>query len=127
MLEKLSQMGVDISIDDFGTGYSSLSYLKRFSINKLKIDQSFISNISHDKDDAAIVQAIVALAHSLRLRVVAEGVEQAEQLEFLRLVGDDEYQGYLHSRPLPAAEFERYLEAAGPVAARSAAILAPTA
>jgi diguanylate cyclase (GGDEF)-like protein len=117
MLERLGQMGVDISIDDFGTGYSSLSYLKRFSINKLKIDQSFISNISSDKDDAAIVQAIIALAHSLRLRVVAEGVEQQEQLDFLRLVGDDEYQGYLHSRPLPAAEFERYLEAA-PLAAR---------
>jgi diguanylate cyclase (GGDEF)-like protein len=117
MLERLGQMGVDISIDDFGTGYSSLSYLKRFSINKLKIDQSFISNISNDKDDAAIVQAIIALAHSLRLRVVAEGVEHQEQLDFLRLVGDDEYQGYLHSRPLPAAEFERYLEAA-PHAAR---------
>jgi diguanylate cyclase (GGDEF)-like protein len=86
MLERLGQMGVDISIDDFGTGYSSLSYLKRFSINKLKIDQSFISNISSDKDDAAIVQAIIALAHSLRLRVVAEGVEQQEQLDFLRLV-----------------------------------------
>jgi len=125
MLERLSQMGVDISIDDFGTGYSSLSYLKRFSINKLKIDQSFISNISNDKDDAAIVQAIIALAHSLRLRVVAEGVEQQEQLDFLRLVGDDEYQGYLHSRPLPAAEFERYLEAA-PRAARDRRF-APTA
>jgi predicted signal transduction protein with EAL and GGDEF domain len=128
MLEKLSRMGVDIAIDDFGTGYSSLSYLKRFSINKLKIDQSFISNISHDKDDAAIVQAIVALAHSLRLRVVAEGVEHKEQLDFLRGVGDDEYQGYLHSRPLPAEEFERYLESAlpdGPGAARRGR-LAPT-
>jgi diguanylate cyclase len=114
MLEKLGRMGVDIAIDDFGTGYSSLSYLKRFSINKLKIDQSFISNISHDKDDAAIVQAIVALAHSLRLRVVAEGVEHKEQLDFLRGVGDDEYQGYLHSRPLPPEEFERYLESALP-------------
>ncbi|HZT62321.1 MAG TPA: EAL domain-containing protein [Burkholderiales bacterium] len=127
MLERIGRMGVEISIDDFGTGYSSLSYLKRFSINKLKIDQSFINNISHDKDDAAIVQAIVALAHSLRLRVVAEGVEQKEQLEFLRLVGDDEYQGYLHSRPLSAAEFERYLEAAEPHAALAPAALAASA
>jgi EAL domain-containing protein (putative c-di-GMP-specific phosphodiesterase class I) len=121
-------MGVDIAIDDFGTGYSSLSYLKRFSINKLKIDQSFISNISHDKEDAAIVQAIVALAHSLRLRVVAEGVEQKDQLDFLRGVGDVEYQGYLHSPPLPAEEFERYLESAlpaGPGPARHGR-LAPT-
>jgi EAL domain-containing protein (putative c-di-GMP-specific phosphodiesterase class I) len=113
MLEKLSQMGVDISIDDFGTGYSSLSYLKRFSIDRLKIDQSFIRNVSSDQDDAAIVKAIIALAHSLRLRVVAEGVEHAEQLEFLRSLGNDEYQGYFHSKPLPAAEFERYLGTAG--------------
>jgi diguanylate cyclase (GGDEF)-like protein len=128
MLQNLSRMGVDIAIDDFGTGYSSLSYLKRFSINKLKIDQSFISNISHDKEDAAIVQAIVALAHSLRLRVVAEGVEQKDQLDFLRGVGDVEYQGYLHSPPLPAEEFERYLESAlpaGPGPARHGR-LAPT-
>jgi diguanylate cyclase (GGDEF)-like protein len=113
MLEKLGQMGVDISIDDFGTGYSSLSYLKRFSIDKLKIDQAFIRNVSSDQDDAAIVKAIIALAHSLRLRVVAEGVEHAEQLQFLRSLGNDEYQGYFHSRPLPAAELERYLGTAG--------------
>ena len=125
MLERLGQMGVEISIDDFGTGYSSLSYLKRFSINKLKIDQSFIRNVIDDKDDAAIVQAIVALAHSLRLRVVAEGVEQRAQLEFLRSVGNDEYQGYFHSVPLPAADFERYLEAAEGREARPE--LAPTA
>jgi diguanylate cyclase (GGDEF)-like protein len=112
MLEKLGQMGVDISIDDFGTGYSSLSYLKRFSIDKLKIDQAFIRNVSSDQDDAAIVKAIIALAHSLRLRVVAEGVEHAEQLQFLRSLGNDEYQGYFHSRPLPAAELERYLQTA---------------
>jgi diguanylate cyclase (GGDEF)-like protein len=112
MLEKLSNMGVDISIDDFGTGYSSLSYLKRFSIDSLKIDQSFIRNVSSDQDDAAIVKAIIALAHSLRLRVVAEGVEHEEQLQFLRSLGNDEYQGYFHSKPLPAAEFERYLRTA---------------
>jgi diguanylate cyclase len=111
MLEKLSKMGVDISIDDFGTGYSSLSYLKRFSIHKLKIDQSFIRDISQNQDDAAIVQAIIALAHSLRLRVVAEGVEHEEQLQFLRSLGNDEYQGYFHSKPLTATELERYLNA----------------
>jgi diguanylate cyclase (GGDEF)-like protein len=113
MLEKLGHMGVDISIDDFGTGYSSLSYLKRFSIDKLKIDQGFIRNVPGDQDDAAIVKAIIALAHSLRLRVVAEGVEHEDQLQFLRSLGNDEYQGYFHSRPLPAAELERYLGAAG--------------
>jgi len=111
MLEKLSKMGVDISIDDFGTGYSSLSYLKRFSIHKLKIDQSFIRDISQNQDDAAIVQAIIALAHSLRLRVVAEGVEHEEQLQFLRSLGNDEYQGYFHSKPLTAAELGHYLDA----------------
>jgi diguanylate cyclase len=118
MLEKLSDMGVDISIDDFGTGYSSLSYLKRFKIDRLKIDQGFIRNVSNDQDDAAIVKAIIALAHSLRLRVVAEGVEHKEQLEFLRSIGNDEYQGYFHSRPLPAADFERYLRAVDADAAK---------
>jgi EAL domain-containing protein (putative c-di-GMP-specific phosphodiesterase class I) len=100
---------VSLSIDDFGTGYSSLSYLKRFPIHKLKIDQSFIHDISIGSDDAAIVQAIIALAHGLRLRVVAEGVEREDQLEFLRGLDNDEYQGYLYSKPLPAREIERRL------------------
>jgi EAL domain-containing protein (putative c-di-GMP-specific phosphodiesterase class I) len=109
MLEQLHNMGVGLSIDDFGTGYSSLNYLKRFPIDKLKIDQSFIRDISADADDAAIVQAIIAMAHGLRLRVVAEGVENEGQLDFLRALNNDEYQGYLYSKPLPAAEIERRL------------------
>jgi diguanylate cyclase (GGDEF)-like protein len=109
MLEQLHKMGVGLSIDDFGTGYSSLNYLKRFPIDKLKIDQSFIRDISADVDDAAIVQAIIAMAHSLRLRVVAEGVENVGQLDFLRALDNDEYQGFLYSKPLSAAEVERRL------------------
>ncbi|HUP97253.1 MAG TPA: EAL domain-containing protein [Usitatibacter sp.] len=109
MLEQLHGMGVGLSIDDFGTGYSSLNYLKRFPIQKLKIDQSFIQDISVDPDDAAIVQAIVALAHGLRLKVVAEGVERDDQLAFLRGLGSDEYQGFLYSQPLPTLDMERRL------------------
>ncbi|HWA39185.1 MAG TPA: EAL domain-containing protein [Burkholderiales bacterium] len=109
MLDRLSRMGVHLAVDDFGTGYSSLAYLKRFPINTLKIDASFIRDLSHDHDNALIVQAIIALAHSLRLEVVAEGVEDERQLGFLQSFGSDQYQGYLHSRPLTAAEFERVL------------------
>jgi diguanylate cyclase (GGDEF)-like protein len=108
-LEQLAKMGVHISIDDFGTGYSSLSYLKRFPLQTLKIDRSFIRELNQDPDDAAIVSAIIALAHNLRLKVVAEGVETEEQLAFLRLLGGDEYQGFYSSKPLPAAEFEHLL------------------
>src|SRR5688572_21072718 len=110
-LEKLSRMGVHVSIDDFGTGYSSLSYLKRFPIDTLKIDRSFIRDISSDMDDAAIVRATIGLAHNLRLRVIAEGVETADQLHFLRSLGCDEYQGYFKSQPLTAEDFERAIRA----------------
>src|SRR6202011_3112092 len=93
ILEKLSRMGVIVSVDDFGTGYSSMSYLRRFPIDKLKIDRGFINEMLSKPDDASIVTAIVSLAHSLRLKVVAEGVETLEQLELLRSLGCDKYQG----------------------------------
>jgi EAL domain-containing protein (putative c-di-GMP-specific phosphodiesterase class I) len=109
ILEQLSSMGVLVSVDDFGTGYSSMSYLRRFPIDKLKIDRVFISEIASRPEDASIVRAIVSLAHSLRLKVVAEGVETPAQLEFLKAVGCDEYQGYHFSRPLPGNEFERLI------------------
>jgi diguanylate cyclase (GGDEF)-like protein len=109
ILEQLSAMGVLVSVDDFGTGYSSMSYLRRFPIDKLKIDRVFINEIVSRPEDASIVRAIVSLAHSLRLKVVAEGVETPAQLDFLKSTGCDEYQGYHFSRPLPAAEFERLI------------------
>jgi diguanylate cyclase len=109
ILEHLSAMGVLVSVDDFGTGYSSMSYLRRFPIDKLKIDRVFIDEIVSRPEDASIVRAIVSLAHSLRLKVVAEGVETPAQLEFLKTAGCDEYQGYHFSRPLPADEFERLI------------------
>jgi diguanylate cyclase (GGDEF)-like protein len=109
ILEQLSAMGVLVSVDDFGTGYSSMSYLRRFPIDKLKIDRVFINEIASRPEDASIVRAIVSLAHSLNLKVVAEGVETLAQLDFLKTAGCDEYQGYHYSRPLPADQFQRLI------------------
>ena len=104
-LSRLRELGISVSIDDFGTGYSSLGYLKRFPIDNVKIDRSFIKDLPHDSDDAAITRAVIAMAQSLRIRVVAEGVETREQLDFLRDHECDECQGYFVSRPLPPSEF----------------------
>jgi len=105
MLHAIKEMGVKISIDDFGTGYSSLSTLKRFPIDELKVDRSFVMGLPDDSDGAAIVTAIIGMAHTLALTVVAEGVEKKEQLEFLKERGCEEYQGYFWSKPVPATEW----------------------
>ncbi|MBC7453077.1 MAG: EAL domain-containing protein, partial [Massilia sp.] len=109
VLRNLKALGIKISIDDFGTGYSSLAYLKRFPIDKLKIDIAFVREVTSNPDDAAIVLAIINMAHSLKLEVIAEGVERDAQLAYLRRHGCDEMQGYYFSRPLPEDEFEMML------------------
>jgi len=107
-LSKLKNLGVKLAIDDFGTGFSSLEYLSRLPLDILKIDQSFVRDAS-SRDGAALLSSIISLAHKLRLRVVAEGVETKEQLTFLRRLGCDEMQGYLFSKPLPSEQFQRLL------------------
>jgi diguanylate cyclase (GGDEF)-like protein len=113
LLNRLEQIGVKIAIDDFGTGYSSLSYLRRFHVNELKIDGSFVRDVEHSEDARSIVAAVVQLAHSLNLRVVAEGVENLKQSEFLSSMKCDELQGYYYSRPVPASELEHRLRSRG--------------
>jgi diguanylate cyclase (GGDEF)-like protein len=110
ILEELSRMGVIVSIDDFGTGYSSMSYLRRFPIDKLKIDRSFINDMTTSADAASIVKAIISLAHGLRLKVVAEGVETAEQLQHLRELGCDQFQGFYRSAAVLPGEIEKFVQ-----------------
>lgn len=110
LLHKLKDMGIQLSMDDFGTGYSSFNYLKRFPLDNIKIDQSFIKDISNSKRDETIIKAIIAMAHTLGVNVVAEGVETSEQLELLQEFGCDEMQGFIMSRPLPAEHVQEFLE-----------------
>lgn len=110
VLKSLNEYGIPVAVDDFGTGYSSLSYLKRLPLQKVKIDRSFVNDLPHDQDDSALVAAIIAMAHSLGLYVVGEGVETVDQLEFLRDHGCDSVQGYYLGRPMPVAEVEAWLE-----------------
>lgn len=109
VLNNLKKTGVQLSIDDFGTGYSSLSYLKQFPIDRLKIDRAFINDIASDANDSAIVVAIIAMAHCMGLKVIAEGIETIEQLQFLKMHHCDEVQGYLLGRPMPVQAFEAFL------------------
>jgi len=111
IMDNLHERGIRMSIDDFGTGYSSLNYLKQFKVYKLKIDQSFVRDIPDDADDKAIVTAIISMATGLGMHTIAEGVETADQLAFLRLQGCNEVQGYYFSKPLPAEQFREFLKA----------------
>ncbi len=104
IISQLRTLGISSSLDDFGTGYSSLHYIKKFAIDSLKIDISFINNITTDSDDVAIVSAIIAMAHAMHVKVIAEGVENNEQLNLLKELGCDEVQGYIYSRAKPAEE-----------------------
>ncbi|MEG1203500.1 MAG: EAL domain-containing protein, partial [Comamonas sp.] len=106
-MRELKERGVCFSLDDFGVGYSSLSYLKSLPLDQLKIDRSFVNDVLNDVNDAVIVRTILALAHNLELEVVAEGVENSDQVDFLVKNGCSRFQGYHFGRPVPIAEFER--------------------
>ena len=109
-MEELERLGVQLSIDDFGTGYSSLSALKTFPVARLKIDRAFIKGLPGDKDDMAVATAVISLGRNLNLKVIAEGVETAEQAEFLRENNCEEVQGYHLSKPIPPGEFETFVQ-----------------
>ena len=109
-LSSLKEIGLHLSIDDFGTGYSSLSYLKHFPIDKLKIDRSFVQDITDDSVNNANIETIINMGHNLKLKVIAEGVETAEQLDTLKQLGCDEIQGYYYSRPLSPQDFVAFAQ-----------------
>ena len=117
MLHELKEMGVRLSVDDFGTGYSSLTYLSRFPIDELKIDRSFVRGVPGERQNSAIVGAIIVLGRELGMNVVAEGVETKEQLQFLAQRRCNEFQGYLCSRPAPAEQFAQLVRRSLPQAA----------
>src|SRR5690606_5397774 len=108
LLTKLKDIGVDLAIDDFGTGYSSLSYLKRFPVHRLKVDRSFVMNVTESEGDASITKTIIQLGHAINLKVIAEGVETEAQVKFLTEHGCDEFQGYFFSKPLTPDEFRGF-------------------
>jgi EAL domain-containing protein (putative c-di-GMP-specific phosphodiesterase class I) len=108
-VNRLKSHGIKLSIDDFGTGYSSLSYLQRFNVDRLKIDRSFVVNLLDDQSQEAIVRAVIQMAKGLKLKTVAEGVENTALAEKLKALGCDEVQGYLYAKPLPVAELEQWL------------------
>jgi EAL domain-containing protein (putative c-di-GMP-specific phosphodiesterase class I) len=107
-LEFIKEMGINLSLDDFGTGFSSLSYLRYFPLDRLKIDQSFVRRLSTDSVNEAIIEAVVALGKSLKIKTIAEGVETKQELDFLRKLECDEIQGYYFSKPLPSDDFIKW-------------------
>ena len=111
VLRSVRALGVKVAVDDFGTGYSSLSYLRRLPIDVLKIDRSFVNGCEHEGEAMVIPHAIIFLGKSLRLRIVAEGVEEQAQVDILRLCGCDEFQGYFYARPMPVAELRSWMAA----------------